>query len=44
MLWVLVENDFSSFSIKRYVVATQKNHLNETVLLNAQIWQNIRLN
>ena len=28
------KNSFSYFSIKKYVVGTQKNRLNETVLLN----------
>ena len=31
-----VENVFSYFSIKTYFVDTQKNRLNETVLLSAQ--------
>ena len=33
--WVL-ENYFSYFSAKTYVVGTQKNHLNKTVLLSTQ--------
>ena len=33
--WV-IENNFSHFSIKTYVVGTQKNRLNETVLLSTQ--------
>ena len=30
------ENQFSYFSTKTYVVGTQKNNLNETVLLSIQ--------
>ena len=32
----VTENYFFYFSIKTYVVDTQKNHLNETVLLSTQ--------
>ena len=32
----VIENDFSYFSTKTYVVDTQKNHLNEMVLSNTQ--------
>ena len=32
----IFENDFSCLSIKTYVVGTQKNRLNETVLLSTQ--------
>ena len=38
---IILENFFLYFSSKTYVVGTQKNHLNETVLLSTQ---NIRLN
>ena len=31
--FVLIKIQFSYFSTKTYVVGTQKNHLNETVLL-----------
>ena len=30
------ENSFSYFSTKTYIVGTQKNHLNEMVLLSTQ--------
>ena len=33
---VRTENDFSHFSAKTYVVGTQKNRLNETILLSTQ--------
>ena len=33
---VATENNFSYFSTKTYVVGTQKNRLNETVLLSTQ--------
>ena len=32
----IFENQFSYFSTKTYVVGTQKNRLNETVLLSTQ--------
>ena len=32
----VTENNFCYFSTKTYVVGTQKNHLNETVLLSTQ--------
>ena len=31
---LVIENEFSVFSIKTYVVGTQKNRLDETVLLS----------
>ena len=32
----IIEDHFSYFSIKTYVVGTQKNHLNEMVLLSTE--------
>ena len=34
----VVQNQFSYFSIKAYIVGAQKNRLNETVLLNIQTY------
>ena len=36
-----MKNSFSYFSTKIYVVGTQKNRLNETVLLNTQTYVKI---